>query len=315
MNLRDSLLAALVAAVWGFNFVVIDWGMDGVSPLVFVAVRFTAVLVPAILLVPRPDLPWRTVLAVGAFMSLGQFGFLYASMAAGMPPGLAALVLQAQVVLTIVLAAGALREVPTAVQVLGVLVGSAGLVVVGVGRGGHVPLFALLLCLLGALSWAVGNVVARAAGAASGLGLTVWSALVVPVPALLLAVALDGPSVVAASLSAFGWEAALSTLYTAGLASLLGYGIFNSLLGRWPSAAVVPWVLLAPVVAMASAWLLLDQRPNAAETAGGVMLLVGALVALRPRGASPRSAGGTPPARPSAEDRAGRERTELVPDA
>jgi hypothetical protein len=45
---------------------------------------------------------------------------------------------------------------------------------------------------------------------------------------------------------------------------------------------VVPWVLLAPVVAMASAWLLLDQRPNAAETSGGVLLILGVLVTLRP---------------------------------
>ena len=89
------------------------------------------------------------------------------------------------------------------------------------------------------------------------------------------------------ALADFGWPAAMSTLYTAGLASLVGYGIFNSLLARWPSSAVVPWVLLAPVVAMASAWAILGQRPNAAEVGGGVLLLVGVLVALRPRGARP----------------------------
>ena len=33
------LLAAAVATMWGFNFVVIDWGMDGIPPLFFVAVR------------------------------------------------------------------------------------------------------------------------------------------------------------------------------------------------------------------------------------------------------------------------------------
>jgi O-acetylserine/cysteine efflux transporter len=43
-------------------------------------------------------------------------------------------------------------------------------------------------------------------------------------------------------------------------------------------------VLLAPVVAMASAWLLLGQVPNAAETGGGVLLVVGVLVAMVPRG-------------------------------
>lgn len=282
VNRRDSLLAALVASIWGFNFVVIDWGMHGVPPLLFAAIRFAAVVVPAVLLVPRPNAPWRTVAAVGAFMSLGQFGFLYVSMAAGMPPGLAALVLQAQVIFTVVIAAGVLRERPTAAQVVGVLLGSAGLLVVAVGRGGHVPASALALCLLGALSWGIGNVVSRASGVAGGLSLTVWSALVVPVPLLLLSVALDGPAAVSSALASFSWQAVVSTLYTAGLASLVGYGLFNGLLSRNPSAAVVPWVLLAPVVAMASAWLLLDQRPNAAETFGGLVLVLGVLVALRP---------------------------------
>ena len=83
--------------------------------------------------------------------------------------------------------------------------------------------------------------------------------------------------------AAFGWEAALSTLYTAGLASLLGYGLFNGLLARNPSAAVVPWVLLAPVVAMLSAWLVLDQVPAPGEVLGGLLLVVGVLVALRPQ--------------------------------
>ncbi len=280
---RDSLLAALVAAVWGFNFVVIDWGMDGVPPLLFLTARFLLVVFPAVLLVRRPAVPWTTLVAVGTFMSTGQFGFLYVAMATGMPPGLAALVLQAQVVFTIVIAAGVLREVPTAAQAAGVVLGSVGLAVVAVGRGGHVPATALALCLLGALSWGIGNVVSRAAGVSGGLSLTVWSATVVPLPLLVLALLVEGPAGLADGVAAFGWEAALSTLYTAGLASLLGYGLFNSLLARNPSAAVVPWVLLAPVVAMTSAWLLLDQSPNAAEAGGGALLVVGVLVALRSR--------------------------------
>jgi O-acetylserine/cysteine efflux transporter len=282
MNARDSLLAALVATIWGFNFVVIDWGMRGVPPLLFAAVRFSLVVFPAVLLIPRPAAPWRTVAAVGVFMSLGQFGFLYVAMAAGMTPGLAALVLQAQVIFTIVIAAGALRERPTRAQAVGVLLGSAGLVVVAVGRGGHVTAAALGLCLLGALSWGIGNVVSRASGISGGLSLTVWSAVVVPVPLLALSLLLDGPSTVVAALAGFSWQAIVSTLYTAGLASLLGYGVFNTLLSRNPSSSVVPWVLLAPVVAMASAWLLLDQQPATAELAGGTVLIVGVLVAMRP---------------------------------
>ncbi|MFA6299095.1 MAG: EamA family transporter [Nocardioides sp.] len=287
MNRRDSLLAALVAAVWGFNFVVIDWGMGDVPPLLFLTARFVLVVLPAVFLIPRPQAPWRVVVAIGLFMSLGQFGFLYVGMAAGMPPGLAALVLQAQVIFTILIAAGVLRERPTPGQVAGVLLGSVGLLVVALGRGGEVPLLALALTLLAALTWGVGNVLSRASGVSGGLSLTVWSALVVPAPLLALSLLLDGPAAVGDGLAAFGWEALASSLYTAGLASLVGYGIFNTLLGRNPSASVVPWVLLAPVVAMASAAVLLDQWPNGAESLGGLLLVLGVLVAVRP----PRQAG------------------------
>lgn len=281
VNRKDQALAALVAVIWGFNFVVIDWGMGDVPPLLFLAARFVAVVVPFVFLLDPPPVSWRTVAAVGAFMSLGQFAFLYVAMDAGMPPGLAGLVLQAQVVLTIVLAAVVLRERPTGPQTIGVVLGAAGLVVVGLGRGGHVPLVALGLCLTGALMWAIGNVISRASGATGGLSLTVWSALVVPVPLVVLSLVIDGPGALTDGLAAFGWKAAVSTLYTAGLSSLVGYGIFNGLLSRNTSAAVVPWVMLVPPVAIGSAWALLGEVPSTAELVGGAVLVLGVLVAQR----------------------------------
>ncbi|MDR7311713.1 O-acetylserine/cysteine efflux transporter [Nocardioides luteus] len=284
MNRRDSLLAVLVAVLWGFNFIVIDWGLEpreghSVPPLLLLAARFVLVAFPAVFLLPRPEAPWRVIVAVGVFMSMGQFGLLYTGMAAGMPPGLAGLVLQAQVVLTIVIAAGVLRERPSPMQVAGVLAGAVGLVVVALGRGGHVPAVALLLCLLAALSWAIGNVISRAAKVPGGLGLTVWSALVVPLPLLALSLVIDGPDGVRDGVAAFGWEALVSTAYTVVLASFVGYGIFNSLLARHPASSVVPWILLVPPVAIGSAWLLLGEVPSAGELTGGALLVVGALVA------------------------------------
>ncbi len=244
-------------------------------------------LVPAIFLVPRPAAPWRTVALVGAFMSLGQFSLLYLSIAAGLPAGLAGLVLQAQVVFTIVIAAGVLKEVPTVHQVAGALVGTVGLLVVALGRGGSTPLGALLLCVAAALSWGVGNVLSRASGVAGGLSLTVWSALVVPLPALALSLLLDGPGAVADGLAHLGWHAALGTLYTAVLASLVGYGIFNTLLSRNQPSAVVPWVLLVPPVSLTSAWLALGDVPTRLEVVGGAVMLAGVLVTLRSRRTAP----------------------------
>ena len=280
---RDMILAAAVASLWGFNFVVIDWGMRGVPPLLFVAIRFL-VVAAAVVVVPRPRTSWRTILGVGMFMSLGQFGLLYTSMALGLQPGLAALVLQAQAVFTILIAAVALRERPSTAQVVGVALGVVGLSIVAAGRGGNAPALAVALALAAAMSWAIGNVISRRAGVVSGpgrlgsLSLTVWSALVVPVPALALSFVIEGPDAISHGLAAFGWSALVSTLYTAVLCTIIGYSIWNGLLSRNPSAAVVPWVLLAPVVAMTSAALLLGQIPNPAEVLGGALLIGGVLV-------------------------------------
>jgi O-acetylserine/cysteine efflux transporter len=82
-------------------------------------------------------------------------------------------------------------------------------------------------------------------------------------------------------LAQFGWHAALSTAYTAGLCSLVGYAVFNRLLSRYPPGKVVPWVLLAPVVAMGCSWALLGQTPGPAELGGAVLLVAGVLLAQR----------------------------------
>jgi O-acetylserine/cysteine efflux transporter len=196
-----------------------------------------------------------------------------------MGPGLAALVLQSQAVFTIVIASVALRERPTRAQVTGTALGVAGLFVVAFGIGGHVPLAALGLCLLAGLSWAAGTAVSRASRAPGGLAITVWSATVVPLPLLGLSLLIDGPAAVGNGLAHLGWNGVLSTVYTAGLCSLVGYALFNRLLSRYPSGYVVPWVLLAPVVAMASSWALLGEAPGPAELAGAALLVIGVLAA------------------------------------
>ncbi len=215
-------------------------------------------------------------------MSLGQFGLLYSAMASGMPAGLAGLVLQAQVVLTILIAAARCcasgRPAP---QVIGVGLGAVGLLVVGLGRGGHVPLLALALCLLAALSWAIGNVVvarvrrdradsrsrcgrrssyrcrsrcSRSPSTAPGRS--------PPRPARS-----DGSALVSTALHR-------GARVAGGLRHLQRAAVAQ------PSAAVVPWILLVPPVAIGSAWVLLGEQPTVAELVGGGILVAGVLVAL-----------------------------------
>lgn len=281
MSPRHRLLAALMAVIWGVNFVVIDVGMGDVPPLVFAAIRFIGVA-PLALFIPRPKASARAVVGVGLFMFAGQYGFLYLSMSAGLPAGLAALMLQAQVPLTIAVAAFALHERPGLRTLVGVAIAAAGLTVVGIGRGGAISLGAVLLVGFAAITWAIGNVIARGSGAPSGLPLTVWASLIPPIPLALLALAVNGPGGVAHGLASFGWAALASTTYTVILSTVAGFTIFNGLLARYSSASVVPWVLVVPPVGMVASATFLGERPNLAEVTGGIVLILGAWLALSP---------------------------------
>jgi len=284
VNLRHSALALSVAVLWGINFVAIDLGLHAngrdVPPLLFVAMRFLLVVFPFILFIRKPEVGWKAIIGVGLFMSAGQFGLLYLGMALGMPAGLASLVLQAQVLFTIVLAARFLGERPGRRQMAGVVLGVAGLGVVALGRSAVAPVLPLMIVLAAALSWAVGNVVARHSKAASGLGLVVWSGAVVPVPLAGLSLLVDGPDVVWATVTDLQPATILSAIYTAVFASLIGYGIWNRLLSLYPSSDVVPFTLLVPVVGMTAAWLVLNEIPTLTEILGGVILLLGVAIAV-----------------------------------
>src|SRR5690606_30712411 len=96
-------------------------------PFLLAALRFTLIAVPTLLLVPRPRVPVRWLIGTGLGLGLLQFTFLYVGMAAGMPSGLASLVLQASAPFTVIIAAVALRERLSRRQVIGVLVAVAGL--------------------------------------------------------------------------------------------------------------------------------------------------------------------------------------------
>jgi O-acetylserine/cysteine efflux transporter len=279
---RHLLLGGVVALIWGVNFVAIDLGLTDTPPLVLVALRFVFVALPLVFFVPRPDVPWRVIAGIGIFMSAGQFGLLFTAMHLGLPAGLAAVVLQCQMVFTLVIGAIALRERPTRMQLLGAGLAIAGLGLVAVGRldgaAGLVAIVPVLVCVAAGLSWGIGNVIARSAAGANGFSVVVWSALVVPLPMLAMSLVLDGPSTVGDALTTIGWATIGSVAFTAGLASLVGYTIWNMLLGRYPASVVAPFALLVPPVGLGAAWLVLGEVPNTFELLGSAVLVGGVAV-------------------------------------
>ena len=283
---RDQLLALLVAVVWGLNFPATTLALEHFPPMLMVALRFTLVAVPALLLVPRPQVPVRWLLGVGLGIGLLQFAFLYLAMAAGMPGGLASLVLQASAPFTVLLAGIWLHERLTRRQALGIAVAVLGLAVIAVHRAQVAALLPVVLTLCAALGWAFGNVCSRQARAPKPLHLTLWMSVVPPVPMLVLSLLVEGPrqigTALRTSLTLDALPSVLGLLYIVVVATLLGYGLWNSLLSRHPSSVVAPFSMLVPVVGVLSSWLVFGEVIDLTELVAGVVVVTGVLVASRP---------------------------------
>jgi O-acetylserine/cysteine efflux transporter len=279
MSRRDVLLAVFVALCWGVNFVAIHQSLDHYPPFLLVALRFGLLAIPTILFVPRPQVPWRWLLGYGVGFGILQFTFLYLGMSAGMPAGLSSLVLQASAPFTVLLAALTLGERPSRATLAGVGAALAGLAVIAIHRGLSVSLLPLVLVLAGAFGWAIGNICSRQARTDSPFGLMMWMTVVPPVPMLLLSFVFEGPAQISTALeSAPGaWAANIALAYTVVLATVLGSGIWTSLLARHPASSVAPFSMLVPVAGFVSAWLLLGERPSWWEVGGGVLVVLGVL--------------------------------------
>lgn len=293
MKPKHALLAVLVTLIWGTNFLAINATLQSIPPMLSVALRFVLAIFPWIFFIKPPKIGWKVIVTLGLAVNAGQFGLMYLAMHMGLPTGLAPLVLQAQVLLTVLIAMFFVKEKPNLGQSIGIGLGIVGLIVVGVGRAQVAPILPFILGLGAALSWSIDNVVSRqvqknASTATSGLSLVIWSAAVVPVPMFALSFLLEGPEQIGFALSHLQLPAIIGALFTAYISTIVGYGIWNYLLGKYSSAVVGPFTLLIPVIGIASAWLVLQEAPSIPELVGGGLLLAGVATAVIRFGRKPR---------------------------
>ncbi|KOU20044.1 MULTISPECIES: EamA family transporter [unclassified Streptomyces] len=298
-----TALAVLVAAVWGFNFVVIEIGLDHFPPLLLSALRFLVAALPAVFFVGRPKAAWKWIAGVGIALGIAKFGLLFTGMAAGMPAGLSSLVLQIQSVFTAVLAAVVLRERPGRVRVLGMGVALAGIAVAAVDGGTSGPVLGFTLVVAAAACWGVSNVLTRKASPPDALNFMVWVCTVPVLPLLALSLLLEGPERDLAALRSLDWSGVAVIGYVAWVSTVFGFVAWSYLLRRYPASAVAPFSLLVPVFGMSSAALVLGESVSGLRWLAAVLLVGGvALTSLAPARAVNRTgvgsgvSAGSPPA-------------------
>lgn len=277
---RHFLLALAVVAIWGSNFVVIKYALHTLPPMTLAVLRFGFALVPACFFLRRPRVDWRNLAGYGVLIGVGQFGLLYLSMRSQISPGLASLVVQTQVFFTLLLAVRIRRERVLGTQWLGLALAAGGIAVIAAHVDGTTTALGLAMVLAAAFCWACANLLTQQAGRIDMLAYVVWSSAFAVPPLLLLALLIDGPAHIAASLAAADAGIWAAVLWQSLGNTLFGYGAWSWLLARHPAGRIVPMALLVPVFGMGSAAALLGEPLPAWKLLAAALVLTGLAINL-----------------------------------
>lgn len=270
-----ALLALLVVAVWGTNFVVIKWGLDDFPPLTFAALRFTFAVLPAVFFLKRPKVAWRNLAAYGVLIGVGQFGLLYIAMKGHISPGLASLVVQIQAFFTVGFAMLLAGERIQRFQLVALALAASGLAWLMAHTNAEVRLLGLALVVGAALGWAGGNTVARAAGPVNMLAYVAWASIFSAPPLFVLALVFEGWPAVSGSIVSADVGAWACVLWQSVGNTIFGYSVWAWLLARHPAATIAPLSLLVPVFGMGASAVLLGEPLTSWKLTAAVLVLGG----------------------------------------
>jgi len=275
MPIRHILLALLIVAIWGFNFVIIKLSIDEFSPFLAAALRFFLAAIPAIFFIRPPNVSWVLVAGFGLAFAFALYGFLNLALEVGMPAGLASVVLQFQVFFTFLIAFFILGERPRRAQIIGAAIAFDGIVFIALERFEGISLWPFALTLLAALAWGVANVLTKVAGKVDPVAFIVWGSLWSIPPLFALSYFIEGPQVLVEFVLAPSFYQLGLLGFLSYVATLFGMAAWTWLLTRHPASVVAPFTLLVPITGLASGWLILGETVSALEMAGGALVILG----------------------------------------
>jgi O-acetylserine/cysteine efflux transporter len=273
MSFRDSLIAVLVAFLWGSQVTAVKIGGQELPPILMVAMRFALM---AAVLIPFCGIPKRgellQVFWIASFAGALHFGLLYCGISR-VDATTSAVAYQLATPFTLLLAFAVLGERIALTVVGGIIIALIGVLIVmgGVGNGG--ALSGILLVIASAFVFAVGTLLTKRWGPFNPVAISAWTALIAAPELLVASAAIEGGEwgyVLTASPTA--WAA---VLYTAVSGGLIGFGLWYWLLGRYPVQRLSPFLLLVPVFAVAISQSLLKEAWSSSLVVGGVAVLAG----------------------------------------
>jgi len=282
MKPADICIAILVAVTWGFGFIASRLALNELSPELMTTLRFTIAALPCLFL-RKPAVSWPVLIGISFSLFLGQFLAQAYAIAHGMPVGLSSVIVQSQALFTIAFAAVIFREIPTAMQGVGIAISTAGLLMICGTVGYDFSVSAFATMMISPVAFAIGNLSLRKANGAPMYDLFAWLCLTAAVPLWGVTLAVNGPAATWHELAHASVKAWVCMLFLGGITTSIAYWLWGRLLRDYPAAQVVPFALLVPFVGSAASSVIFGETFGPLRLAGMVTVIGGIAVMLLAR--------------------------------
>ena len=280
MKLIDIFLVVLVVVVWGFNFVVIKWGIEDVDPYIMNALRFFLTAIPIIFFIKKPNIKLSVLALYGIIFGAGLWGVVNYAISLGTPSGLSSLILQASAFMSVIAGVMLFKEEITKNKTIGITLALIGFLIIiynNYDLGKENSLYGILLVLFAALSWTICNMIIKKYKPDNVVGFIAWSSLFVPIPILLLAY-IDNSNSFISLFTSIGAQGYLSIIFQAFVTTLFGYSIWTHFINKYGLAVIAPYSLIVPISGIFFAWLVYNEKLTHIEIVGSIIVLVGLAV-------------------------------------
>lgn len=286
MRLPHLMLALLINASWGFNFVAVKWAVADFPPIFANSLRFGVVLVLLIYFLRPVAGQMRRVLSLAILMGVMHFGFVFTAMANATDLAPIALVAQTSVPMSTALAILFLGERIGWRRTMGLALSFGGVLVIGFDPAVfHQPL-AVLLTLAAAFIYGISAVMMRRIRGVGAMTIQAWIALAAVPGSLLVSLVFEvGQLAALQNASVLAWGA---VFYTAIGASIIGHGGMYFLFQRYEVSTVSPYMLTTPLFAVTFSMIIFGETLSWHELLGGLIVMSGVtIITLRNRRRQP----------------------------
>ena len=274
---RDFALIALICLAWAGNFLTSKLALQEFPPLLFTALRLCLLSLLLAKFLKRPaSAQWPRLIAVALCNGVLHFGLSFWSLKLSKTLASPSILMQSHVPMGALLAWWLLGERFDWRTGAAIALSFAGVLVLGLDPVVMQSPTALAMMLVSAFFLALGTVLMRNLTGLDVFSQQGWTA-VIGVGPLLLASALLEPNW-GVAITRATWVGWAGIGYAAIIASLVGHGLFYTLMQRHPVALVTPYVLATPLLATILGIVFLHDKNGPRLWLGGAMVLSGVLL-------------------------------------